>query len=64
MRLPDREQELKKLGRQYLINVLYTVLGDKFKHWVGQPVDQRHQEVKDDGKKYIELDPELHKLFV
>ena len=27
MCLPDREKEVKKLGRQYLINVLYTLLG-------------------------------------
>ena len=63
MRLPDQEHETRKLGRQYLINVLYTSLGEKFKQWVGVRVEKRHQEVKEEGKKYIELDPEIHKLF-
>ena len=43
MCLPDREKEMIKMGRQYLINVLYTRLGDKFKKWVDERVDQRHQ---------------------
>ena len=63
MRLPDQEHETRKLGRQYLINVLYTSLGEKFKQWVDVRVEKRHQEVKEEGKKYIELDPEIHKLF-
>ena len=34
MCLPDREKEMIKMGRTYLINVLYTRLGEKFKVWV------------------------------
>jgi hypothetical protein len=30
MCLPDRENEIKKMGRQYLIDVIYTRLGEKF----------------------------------
>ena len=63
MCLPDRVNEIKKLGRQYLINVMYTRLGDKFKAWVDERVNQRHEEVKLEGKKYIELDAELAKVF-
>ena len=36
MCLPDREKEMIKMGRTYLINVLYTRLGDKFKKWVDE----------------------------
>ena len=42
MCLPDREKEMIKMGRTYLINVLYTRLGDKFKQWVDKRVVQRH----------------------
>ena len=31
MCLPDREKEIRKMGRQYLINVIYTRVGEKFK---------------------------------
>ena len=63
MCLPDRETEIVKLGRQYLINVIYTRLGEKFRKWVDQRVDTRHEEVKVEGNKYIELDPEIYALF-
>ena len=56
MCLPDREKEMLKMGRTYLINVLYTRLGEKFKTWVDERVERRHQEVREEGKKYIELD--------
>ena len=38
MCFPDRRNETKKLGRQYIINVLYTRLGEKFKMWVDERV--------------------------
>jgi len=63
MCLPDRPKELRKLGRQYLVNVIYTRLGDKFKLWVDGRINARHEEVKVEGKKYIELDAEIAKLF-
>ena len=63
MCLPDREKEMKKMGRQYLINVLYTRLGEKFKKQVDKRVDARHQEVKEEGNKFIELDAEMAELF-
>ena len=59
MCLPDRPKEIKKLGRQYIINVIYTRVGQKFKDWVDARVNARHEEVKVEGKKYIELDPEI-----
>ena len=34
MYLPSRKPELEKLPRQYIINIIYTKLGDKFRSWV------------------------------
>ena len=42
MALDGREKGMKKLGRQYLINCLYTRLGEKFKVWVDERVNKRH----------------------
>ena len=64
MCLPDRENEIKKMARQYLINVIYTRCGDKFKKFVDDRVNARHLDVKEEGNKFIELDPEIAKLFV
>ena len=63
MCLSDREKEMIKMGRTYLINVLYTRLGEKFKLWVDKRVEQRHQKVKQEQNKYIKLDPEMSKIF-
>ena len=63
MCLPDRKADLEKLPRQYVINIIYTKVGEKFKKWVDERIDARHEKVKDDGNKYIELDPEIAKVY-
>ena len=47
MCLPDRKQELEKLPRQYLINIIYTKVGEAFRQWVDERVGTRHEKVKD-----------------
>ena len=48
MCLPDRRKEKARLGRQYLANVLYSRLGQKFKDWVDERVNARHAKVKEE----------------
>ena len=45
--MPDRKQELEKLPRQYIINVIYTKVGEPFKKWVDARVGERHEKVKE-----------------
>ena len=63
MCLPDRKQELDKLPRQYLINVIYTKVGEPFRKWVDEKVGLRHEKVKEKEEMYVELDPEIAKVF-
>ena len=63
MCLPDRKQELEKLPRQYVINVIYTKVGNAFREWVDKRVGLRHEKVKDKEELYVELDPEIAKVF-
>ena len=51
------------MPRQWIINIIYTKVGDKFKEWVDGKVNERHEKVKVDGEQYIELDPEIAKIF-
>ena len=51
------------MGRQYLINIIYTRVGEKFKKWVDDRVNKRHEDIKVEQNKYIELDPEIAKIF-
>ena len=41
--LPILERERLKLPRQYIANVIYTIIGEPFKAWVAQRVDERHE---------------------
>ena len=41
--LPMVKHEREKLPREYIANVIYTIVGDPFKKWVDQKVDERHQ---------------------
>ena len=64
MCLPDKEKEKARLGRQYLINCCYTRMGEKFKAWVDLRVNARHEKIKKDQNKFVEMDPQIHKLFM
>ena len=36
--LPVVMKEIRKLPRNYIANVIYTIVGDKFNEWVQQKV--------------------------
>ena len=40
--LPAVQREREKLPRQYLANVIYTIIGEPFKKWVEAKVNERH----------------------
>ena len=44
---PSEKNELEKLPRQYVINVIYTLVGQPFRAWVDKLVDRRHEEIAD-----------------
>ena len=63
MHFPDKKKEIKKFPRQYLINVIHTKLGEKFRKWVDDRVNERHNEIKEKQKMFIELDPEVANIL-
>ena len=63
MHLPDRKKEVLKFPRQYLINLIHTKLGEKFRNWVDERVNARHNELKEKQDMYIELDPQLASII-
>ena len=40
--LPIVKREIMKLPRAYIGNVIYTLVGEVFKRWVEQRVNERH----------------------
>ena len=60
--LPD-ERDLRKLPRQWIINVVYSVIGEPFRQWVSTTIKKRNDELADKRDLMIELDPEIAKAF-
>ena len=60
--LPARK-DCYRLSRQFLLNMLHTVVGEPFVHWVGERVEARNAKVAENRKMLIELDPEVAAAF-
>ena len=56
---PLDQQEREKLPRDYIISVIYTLVGKPFSDWVDQLVEERHEGVADKRELYIEMDAEI-----
>ena len=61
--LPIEQREVEKLYRQYIINVVYTLVGSPFKKWVDKVLEDRSKRITEEKNLAIELDPEILKAF-
>ena len=57
-RLPD-PKDIPKLPKQYLVNVVYTIVGQTFNDWVKGRVEERNNKVAVDKGLLIEVDEEI-----
>jgi len=60
---PTEEKETRKLPRQYIINVIYTIVGNPFRVWVNHHVDARHEHVVNKREMSIVMDPEIAAIY-
>jgi hypothetical protein len=60
--LPD-EADLAKLPRQWVINLVNSLVGQPFSSWVGQQIEQRNSVLAAKNDLMIDLDPEIAKAF-
>lgn len=60
--LPD-QVEIQKCPKQWLINVIYTVVQDPFGVWVKQQIESRNQRVAVVKNLLIDMDPEVAEAF-
>jgi len=45
MTLPLVQREIDRLPRDYIANIIHTIVGKPFQDWVNQKVEERHQKV-------------------
>ena len=60
--LPE-ERDMHKLPRQWIINVIYSLCGDKFREWVSQQVKDRNERLAEKRDLMIDLDPDIAAAF-
>ena len=56
-------RECLRLERSYLCNLVYSIVGEPFKEWVDERVNRRNTRVAVEGNKYINMDPEIARIF-
>ena len=61
--LPIVEKEIEKLPRQYIANIIYTLVEDPFYEWVEAQINIRNEKMANKMDIHIEMDQELAKVF-
>ena len=60
--LPDG-RELHKISREWICNIISSVLGKTFTDWVREVIEDRNEEITDKNGLEIELDPDIAAAF-
>ena len=60
--LPE-ERDLHRLPRSFIINLMYTILGEPIKNYVKYIVEKRNSAVIDKQNMGLELDDEIQRAF-
>ena len=60
--LPDHP-DIEKVPKQWIVNVCAAVLGDQFKDWVQEQVEDRNAEMAEKRDMMISMDPVMATKF-
>ena len=60
--LPD-ERDIRRLPRQWVINLIYSLKGDEFREWVSGLIRGRNEHLALQNDLMIELDPQIAEAF-
>ena len=56
-------QELKKVPKQWIVNVAYSLIGDDFASWVMKQFTIRNQRVQMERDQMISIVPEIRAIW-
>ena len=60
--LPEADEQ-RKLPRQWVINLVYTLAGKPFADWVLEHIEARNSKLVQQRKMAIDMDPEILRAF-
>ena len=61
--LPSEPREVLKLPRDYVANIIHTLVGEPFAQWVQAQVQARNAKIAAERDMMVDLDPEIATLF-
>ena len=61
--LPAVQNEILKLPRSYIGDVIATIVGDPFYDWVDERIRIRHAKFKEEHEQNLELDEEVAAVY-
>ena len=56
-------KEVDRLPRQYIINMIHSVMGEPFAKWVKEKVDARNKKLTESRDLLINMDPAIAELL-
>ena len=60
--LPEKAEQIK-LPKQFIINLLYTLVGDDFEIWIRSKINERNEKLQESKDLMISVDPQVAKIF-
>ena len=60
---PTGDKEIEKMPRQYIANVIHTIVGKPFIEWIDAKLEARNLDLTEKKEMMIELDPEIEAIF-
>ena len=61
--MPEPKLEIPKTPKQWICNIIASVLGEVFNKWVKKQIENRHSKVAVQKDLMIQMDPEIAKIF-
>jgi hypothetical protein len=57
------EKEMGKISKQWIVNIIYSVVGEPFADWVTERIKARNDKIVADKNMAIEMDPVIAQAF-
>lgn len=54
------ENELKKLSRNYIGCIIFSIVGKPFEDFINSKIEERNRKVKEEKNLMIEMHPTIH----
>ena len=61
--LPKEQNEINSLHRNYIANVIYTIVGEDFRDWINNKMQERTKRLALERNMTIQMDPEIYKIY-